>query len=182
MEVLLLKDVYKLGLAGEVKKVAPGYARNFLFPRHMALLATPVAIKQAAGVAAAAAELREKENREKAGIAEKLTALLITFPARASEKGRLFGSITPQMIANAIEKACGEVIDRRTIMASPLRELGEYQVQVRLTASVIPTVIVLVHREGEKPVIAVPTAPAAEMVAEPSAKTAPAEKALTATE
>jgi len=151
MKVLLLKDVFKLGLAGEVKKVADGYARNFLLARGFATPATAGALKQADRVRADGDKLREKENREKSGIADALTGLRLEFPVRASEQGRLYGSVTHQMVADAIESAIGENIDRRSVMAQPLREIGIFEVPIRLTADLVPRVTAVVYPETEDP-------------------------------
>ncbi len=159
MKVLLLKDVFKLGLAGDVKEVADGYARNFLLPLGSATPATAGALKQAERVRAAGDKLRKHENREKAGIADALDGLRLEFPVRASEQGRLYGSITHQMIVYAIEAATGEEIDRRSVMAPPLREIGVFKVPIRLTADLVPSVIAVLYPEGEVPLPKQRTAP-----------------------
>jgi large subunit ribosomal protein L9 len=150
MKVLLLKDVYKLGQAGDVRKVADGYARNFLLPRQLAVLATAGAIKQVEHLRTVAANQRAQENLEKASLAEKLQSVVLTFAMLASEKGKLFGSITHQMIVNALAEKIGENVDRRSVMTSPLRELGEYFVPIRLTADLQPKVRIVVHQPGQK--------------------------------
>lgn len=170
MKVLLLKDVYKLGRAGDVKRVADGYGRNYLIPQGMAVLATPGAIKQSEHIRKSAAEQRALLNKEMDVIAKKLDGLYITFPARASETGKLYGSITTEMVAAALSKKTGVEVARRQIDSQPLRMLGSYKVNVRLTVDLIPHITVIVHREGEAPAVpsgsAVPTeataAPAAE--------------------
>ena len=151
MKVLLLKDVFKLGLAGELKKVADGYARNFLLPLGFATPATAGALKQAERVRAAGDKLRHQENSEKAGIADALNGLRLEFPVRASEQGRLYGSVTHQMVANAIEAAIGEEVDRRSVMVPPIREIGAFEVPIRLTADLVPSVTAVVYPEGEVP-------------------------------
>lgn len=149
MKVLLLKDVYKLGRAGEVKRVADGYGRNFLLPQGLAVLATPGALKQAEHIRTQADAHRAIVNKEMSGIATKLQGIILTFPARASETGKLYGSITTQSIAEALSKKTGVEINRRQIEGQPLRKLGEHTVEVRLTVDLIPTITVIVHREGE---------------------------------
>jgi large subunit ribosomal protein L9 len=149
MKVLLLKDVYKLGRAGEVKRVADGYGRNFLLPQGLAVLATPGALKQAEHIRTQANAQRAVINKEMSGIAEKLQGITLTFPARASETGKLYGSITTQNIAEALSQKTGVEISRRQIEGQPLRKLGEHTVEVRLTVDLIPTINVIVHREGE---------------------------------
>jgi large subunit ribosomal protein L9 len=149
--VLLLKDVYKLGHAGEVKKVADGYGRNYLIPHGLAALASPSALKQAETLRQNAAIARSKLNAELAGVAEKVAALVLTFPMKAGETGKLYGSITVAQIAAKIKEVSGLEIDRRNIGHQPIRELGEHKVPVRLTTDLIPSVRVIVHREGEAP-------------------------------
>ncbi|MBH28071.1 MAG: 50S ribosomal protein L9 [Chloroflexi bacterium] len=149
MKVMLLQDVYNLGRAGDVRQVADGYARNYLLPRAFAVPATVGVQKQAENVRIAGDKRREQENRDKAGTAELLDNLRIEFPVRAGEQGRLYGSVTHQMIADAIEDATGEMIDRRNVIAPPIRELGIVEVPIRLTADLIPSVTVVVYQEGE---------------------------------
>jgi len=151
MKVLLLKDVYKLGRAGDVKRVADGYGRNYLIPHGLAVLATPGALKQAERIRAEADSHREALNREMSAVTEKMAGLVLAFPARASETGKLYGSITSQMIADAISERIGEEISRRSIDTQPLRTLGEHKVHVRLTVDLVPEITVIVHREGESP-------------------------------
>jgi large subunit ribosomal protein L9 len=87
-------------------------------------------------------------------VADKLNGMVLTFPARASETGKLYGSITTQMVAEAISKKIGMEITRRQIDIQPVRNLGEHKTHVRLTVDLIPEVLVIVHREGESPNIA----------------------------
>ncbi len=161
MKVLLLKDVYKLGHAGDVKKVADGYGRNYLMPQGLATLATSSSIKQAETLRQNAAIARAKQNAELAGVADKLNALTLTFAVRASETGKLYGSVTTSQISEEIKRATGLEIERRNIASQPLRALGDFKVPVRLTSDLIPSVKVIVHREGEAPKPAAATAAAA---------------------
>jgi large subunit ribosomal protein L9 len=173
MKVLLLEDVYKLGRAGDVKKVADGYGRNYLIPQGLAVLATPATLKQVEHIRARAAAKRAALNQELSAIAEKLEKLVLTFPARAGETGKLYGSITHQMIAEAINQKLGTTIDRRQVDTQPLRSLGEHKVRIRLTVDLVPEITVLVHREGEAPPMRVVEA-AAETPA-PATETSAAE-------
>lgn len=151
MKVLLLEDVYKLGRAGDVKKVAPGYARNFLMPQGLAVLATPGAVKQAGRIRKQGEVKRARVNEEMGGVAEQLEGTLFTFAARASETGRLYGSINTQMLADAVSEEIGVEVEARQIESQPLREIGKHTVAVRLTVDLIPEIEVIVHREGEPP-------------------------------
>jgi len=175
MRVLLLKDVYKLGHAGDVKKVADGYARNFLIPQRLATLATANAIKQAETLRQNAAIARAKLNNELSGVAEKLNSLIITFSVKAGETGKLYGSVTSAQIADEIKKTSGLDVDRRNVGHQPLRELGEYKVPVRLTTDLIPQVKVIIYREGEALKAAAAPAAPAEAAPEPAAPAAEAE-------
>jgi large subunit ribosomal protein L9 len=160
MKVLLLKDVYKLGRAGDVKRVADGYGRNYLLPQGMAILATPEALKMAERVREKANIQRAIVNQEMDAVAKQITGLTLIFPAKASETGKLYGSITTQMIAEAIKAKADVEIARRQIDSQPLRMLGEYKVPIRLTVDLIPTIDVIVHREGEAYSAPAPTQPA----------------------
>ena len=151
MKVLLLEDVYKLGRAGEVKKVAPGYARNFLMPQGLAVLATPGAMKMAGRIKKQGEVKRAKINQELGGVAEQLGGKRFTFAAKASETRRLYGSINTQMIADAVSEEIGVTVEPRQIESQPLRLLGRHIVAVRLTVDLIPEIEIIVYREGETP-------------------------------
>ncbi len=149
MRVLLLKDVYKLGRAGDVKKVADGYGRNYLFPKGLAVLATPGALKQSDRIRASAETQRTRMNEELGGVAERIAGLTLVFPAKAGETGKLYGSITTAMLAEAIARETGFAADRRQIDSQPIKTLGVHPGRLRLTIDLVPTFTVVVHREGE---------------------------------
>lgn len=151
MKVMLLKDVYKLGRAGDIKKVADGYGRNFLIPQGLAAMATPGVMKQANRIAEAAAKERNRLNEELGELAEQLKGLELAFPMKAGETGKLYGSVTTQMIADAIEEQTGAVIDKRQIESQPIKTIGAHAVSVRLTIDLIPEMEVIAYREGETP-------------------------------
>ena len=151
MKILLLKDVYKLGRAGDVKKVAAGYGRNYLIPQGLAALATPGALKQAEYIREKATTQRDALNKEMSNVAEKMQGLLLSFSAKASETDKLYGSITTHMIAETLSEQLGVEIIRRQIDSQPLRNIGVHNVPVRLTVDLVPEVTVIVYREGESP-------------------------------
>ncbi len=153
MKVLLLKDVYKLGRAGDVKRVADGYGRNFLIPQGLAVLATTSALRQSEQIRVQAATARESLNKELSGVSARLENLVLAFPAKAGETGKLYGSITPQMISDAIKSKSDIELTRRQLDSEPIRTLGTHKIHVRLTVDLVPTVTVVVHREGEAPTI-----------------------------
>ena len=151
MKILLLEDVYKLGRAGDVKKVAPGYARNYLMPLGLAILATPGAVKQAGRIQKQGEIKRAKVNQELGGVAEQLEGKRFTFAAKASETRRLYGSINTQMIADVVSEEIGVTVAPKQIESQPLRMIGRHSVSVRLTVDLIPEIDIIVHREGESP-------------------------------
>lgn len=167
MKVLLIKDVYKLGRAGDVKKVADGYGRNFLLPQGLAVLATAGALAQAESIRTQANTRRAVLNNEMGGIAQILSKLTLAFPMKAGETGKLYGSITSAMISDAIKKKTGIELNRRQMDLEPIRTLGTFKVHARLTIDLIPEITVIVHRENE--VVELPgekEEPAAEAAAE----------------
>lgn len=151
MKVLLLQDVYNLGRAGEVKKVANGYGRNYLIPQGLAVLATAGALVQAEHIQKEADFRRNLLNKEMSVVADKLQGVRLEFPARAGETGKLYGSITTQMLADSLTEKLGLEISKRQIASQPLRLLGMHKVKVRLTIDLIPEFDVVVFREGESP-------------------------------
>lgn len=150
MKVLLLKDVYKLGRAGDVKKVANGYGRNYLIPQGLGELATAKALTKADSIREEAVRERAILNKEMEGVAQQIEGMVLYFAAKAGETGKLYGSITTHMIGERLNKKLGsEVIDHRHIETQPVRTLGEHKAEVRLTMDLIPTVNVIVYREGD---------------------------------
>lgn len=151
MNVLLLEDVYKLGRAGQVKKVPNGFGRNFLIPQGLAVPASENAVLQAERITASADKRRQALNSEMSSVAEKFVGLQLLFPARAGETGKLYGSVTTQDIAQQLSEKTGVQIDKRQIHGQPLRLLGMHKIGVRLTVDVIPQFEAVVYREGESP-------------------------------
>jgi len=149
MKVLLLKDVYKLGRAGDVKRVADGFGRNFLLPQGMALLATEGALKQSEKIRTEATKKRAVLNNEMSSVAEVIKGLTLAFASKAGETGKLYGSITAQDVSDAIKAKAGVEIKRQQIDLQPIRNLGEHKVHIRLTMDLIPEIKVVVYREGE---------------------------------
>ncbi|NLX35692.1 MAG: 50S ribosomal protein L9 [Chloroflexi bacterium] len=149
MQVILIKDVNRLGKAGEVKNVADGYARNYLLARGLAVIATESALKE---FAAREEEQRRQNERERATAqqrAQQLGDIELAFTAKVGESERLYGSITSADIARALEAQLGEPVDRRKVLLSdPIRELGRHKVQVRLHPDVTITVTAIVKPEA----------------------------------
>ena len=149
MKVMLVKDVYKLGRAGDIKKVADGYGRNFLIPQGFAVLATAGALKQAERVRKQAEVRRAELNTELKGLADQIQGVVLNFAAKAGETGKLYGSITTQDVATAISEQTRFEVKKQQIEMQPIRNLGEFTAHVRLTMDLIPEVKIFIHREGE---------------------------------
>jgi large subunit ribosomal protein L9 len=148
MEVLLLSDVDQLGKAGEIRKVSDGYARNYLFPRGWAVLASPGAVKQAERQIQAAKTRKSKALSEAQALAQLLDGITVTFRARAGESDRLYGSITNANIADSLAERIGREVDKRKIdLEEPLKELGMHAVTIRLAPEAEAKVTVVVERE-----------------------------------
>ena len=138
MKVLLIKDVYKLGHAGDVKKVADGYGRNFLLPQGLAVLATAGALTTVEKIRAKAAVTRAALNQEMGGLAEQIEGVELFFTSKAGETGKLYGSITTQMISDELNKKMGTQIERHQVEVEPIRMLGEHIATIRLTIDLNP--------------------------------------------
>lgn len=186
MKVLLLKDVYKLGHAGDIKKVADGYGRNFLLTQGLAVLATPGAMKTIEKIKEKAAVERANLNKEMGGLAEQLSGLELAFTSKAGETGKLYGSITNQMVADEINNRLGTKLDKHMVECEPIRTLGEHTAAIHLTVDLNPKVTVIVSREGDKNAArkdkkeaapAAPVAEAAEVVEAAPAEDSSEEKA-----
>ena len=149
MKVMLVKDVYKLGRAGDIKKVADGYGRNFLIPQGLAVIATAGALKQIEKIRSQAEVRRTEQNSELKGLAGQINGLALSFSAKAGETGKLYGSITTQDVATAITEKTRYEVKKSQIDMQPIRTLGEFNAHVRLTIDLVPEVKIVVHREGE---------------------------------
>ncbi len=145
MKLLFLKDVKGTARAGELKEVADGFARNFLLPKGLAVLATEGAQKNAAVKKQIVQTKKERAKTEAESLAEQLAGVRVTFTAKVGDQHRLYGSITSADIAEEVSKVLGLAVDKRKIMLDePLKHLGEFQVPVRVSASLEPKVTVTI--------------------------------------
>jgi large subunit ribosomal protein L9 len=142
LQVILQQDVPKLGQSGDLVRVRPGFARNYLLPRQLAVPATAAAvhrIEHEKAVAVARAEKAKKDARETAG---KLAGVTVTIAQKAGEDGRLFGSVTTKDIVAAL-KAQGHEVDRRKVqLDAPIKATGTYPIHVTLVSDVAATITV----------------------------------------
>ncbi|MCC7209120.1 MAG: 50S ribosomal protein L9 [Anaerolineae bacterium] len=148
MKVILTDYVYKHGVAGEVVNVADGFARNYLIPRKLAIPATKQNLEHQADLRARAAENRAVVNGRISEAAAKINGVELVFGVKAGTNNKLYGSITSQMIKDALQEKTGVDINRRRISERVIRELGRYDVPVRM-GDISPVVHVLVVREEE---------------------------------
>jgi large subunit ribosomal protein L9 len=149
MKVILLSDVYKHGVAGEVIEVADGFARNWLLPKKLAQKATPGALKQANNLLAQAATRRSALDERLNELGRQIDGVELFFGRRASPTGKLFGSVTTTEIADALNEKTGIDINRRRISQTALREIGTHDVPVRLGSDVSPVLKITIVREEE---------------------------------
>ena len=148
MKVVLREDVKGLGVAGDVKDVADGYARNFLIPRQLAAPATAGALKNVEAQKAAAARRQAQLDAEARALAARLNNTTLTVKARVGGQERLYGSITAADIASALGRELGTSFDRRKLnLEEPIRELGTHTVPVHLARDVTTTLTVRVEAE-----------------------------------
>jgi len=147
MDVILREDVEKLGHRGQMVKVAPGYARNFLLPKRLAVAATDSNKKIVEQERQAALRRDAKEASDASDLGKMLQAVTITISQKAGENDQLFGSVTSKDVAEALD-AQGYKIDRRKIqLPEPIKTLGEFKVPVRLHRDVTVDITVNVVRE-----------------------------------
>lgn len=147
MKIVLLKDVERLGRAGEVVKVANGFARNFLIPRGEALLATDANIAHFESRRRQHEAAAERERKAAEALAKELEKTSLTIQARVGEEDKLFGSVTAQNVADLLKEQ-GHEIDRRKIdLEEPIRTLGVYTIEIRLHPEVRAAVKLWVVKE-----------------------------------
>ena len=149
MEVILIQDIDTLGYKNDIVKVRDGYARNYLIPQHLAVLATPANRKQLAE------NLRQQARKIAQALADAQALAVrleqqpsLTLAVRANEDGKIFGAVTTQMIADALA-AAGFDIDRRIIKVEPVKQLGEAQATARLHRDVTATIRLNITRAEE---------------------------------
>ena len=146
MEAILLKDVRRLGQVGDVKRVADGYARNYLIPRGLAVPVTESARQEVAQRVAAAARQAASEEVQAEAQAADLHDIELVFTAKAGESGRLYGSITNADIAERLSKKIGAEVDKRKVLLeNPIKQVGKSKVEVKLHPNVKIEITVIVE-------------------------------------
>jgi len=140
MEIILLRDIENLGLEGEIKKVKPGYARNFLLPQKMAILATDGNIKSLKRKLEKLSEQRKKRLASASEKKKMLEDLLLEIEANVGERGRLFGSITNTQILDQLVKSGFETIEKRHIKVPHVKEVGIFHAHVKILEGIYANV------------------------------------------
>jgi large subunit ribosomal protein L9 len=148
VEVILLKDVDKVGLRGEVVNVARGYARNFLLPRKLAEEATAARVAEVSKVEERRAQHEAKTFEDAQQVVERLSQVELRFDVSAGPTGTLFGSVTPTNIADELWEKHKIRVDRRKIGVDKIKRIGRYQVPIELFQDVTAEVRTLVVPEG----------------------------------
>ena len=148
VEIVFTKDVPNQARAGELKRVADGFARNYLIPRGLAEVATPEVLKRLHKIKAAGDETRVRNAQAMEELAEALDGVQITVTARVTPTGRYYGSITGSRIADELAASLGRDIDRRLVEdGEPIREPGEYEVVLRFDTDIQATVHIIAEAE-----------------------------------
>ena len=153
MEVVLKEDIENLGHMGDVVKVKDGYARNYLLPRGLVVLADKKSLKALAHEQRMIAQRRERLTKEAQGISETLSKVTLEFAVKVGEEGRLFGSVTNMDIEKALKEKGVDVERRRIVLQDPIKQVGDYEVPIRLRPEVMPSIKVrVVSEDGPEPV------------------------------
>ncbi len=147
MKVILTQTVEKLGKMGEVIDVKDGYARNFLFPKNFAKEATTGNMKGIEGLKKKQAAIEATKLAEAKVAADKISAISMTMTAEAGEEDKLFGSITSEMIATALEAEGVKVDKKDIVLDEPIKKLGSYQVTVKIATEVKASLKVLIVKK-----------------------------------
>lgn len=150
MEVILIENVDGLGNIGEMVKVKPGYARNYLLPQQFAVEANPRNVKEFEHQKREAQRKLEKRTQAAELIKNKIEALACVVSHKASEEGKLFGSVTNMELAEKLVAAGVEIDRKKIVLAEPIKALGVHEVPVKLDAGVVATLKVTVEASSEE--------------------------------
>ncbi|RKZ08843.1 50S ribosomal protein L9 [Candidatus Fermentibacteria bacterium] len=150
MKVLLIKSVEDLGLGGDVVDVANGYARNYLFPRNLAVKATSSAIKSSESYRSKALEEQTRISNESQQLADKLRDFAVEIKAAADENGHLYGSVNERHISDIINEAGFDIDIEQVLLSEHLKAIGEFPVTVKIYGDIRTEIVVRILREEEE--------------------------------
>lgn len=152
MRVVFLEDVMGVAQGGDVKEVKNGFARNYLIPQNLAVPATHNALKRIERLTKESDVVRLKTLTDMKVLAEEIDGTQVNVEMKAGANGRLYGSVTNAVVSDRLSEITEREIDRKTVlMSEPLRELGTFDVKLRLHPEVEATISVLVYAEGTEP-------------------------------
>lgn len=146
MKIVLQKDVKNVGKVGDIVNVAIGYARNFLFPRKLAVIAIEKNVKAWEHVKQVAAQKKKKALAERKTLLEKISGVTLTFKMASSDKEKIFGSVTAHDISIELEKK-GFSVDRRDLQMEPIKILGQHKVKISYGPEMTAEITVVVEKE-----------------------------------
>lgn len=147
IKVLLKNDVPSLGAGGEVVRVRPGFARNFLLPRGLAVPATAGNLARIDDLKRQAATQTKQELEQATALAAQLGGLSVTIERAVGDEGKMYGSVTPKDVEDAFAKAGTKIDRRKLVLKDPIKELGTFEVPIKLHASVTATLKVTVAKK-----------------------------------
>ena len=148
VKVLLETDVENLGTGGEVVRVRSGFARNYLLPRGLAVVATAGSLKRVDELKKAAADRKQAEIAAAEEVAKKVSSVKVTLERAVGEEGKMYGSVTTRDIEEAFQKAGVTIDKRKIVLADPIKELGSFEVPLKLAAGVEAKLKVEVAKKG----------------------------------
>ena len=151
MRVLFLEDVINVANAGEIKEVKNGFARNYLLPKNLATIATAEQMKRIAKLQRTAEERRVRETGDKQALARILEGTTLEIPGKVGPTGRFYGAISVTRILEELEGATGQKVARRMVeLSEPIREPGNYNINLRLHQNVAAEITVVAQAEGQE--------------------------------
>lgn len=147
MKVILTENVDSMGQIGDLVNVAPGYARNFLLPKGLAMEATGKNVRELEHKKRLLAQKREKMLQEMRSLAEKLSAATITLRRKVAEDDKLYGSVSTVDIAKALEEQGFDLPKKAILMEQPIKQIGEFTVAIRVAAQISANVRLVIEKE-----------------------------------
>ncbi|MFA7142058.1 MAG: 50S ribosomal protein L9 [Candidatus Paceibacterota bacterium] len=149
MLVILLENIDKLGNKGEVKNVKDGFARNFLFPRNLAVKATPELLKKAEEDKAKQEEKQKQKEKLALELAKKIEGKRFVIKAKAGDEGQLFSAISSSKIADKIKENGFEVDSKQLILKEAIKKIGDYKIEIKFKKDLKSTINVIIDKEGK---------------------------------
>ncbi len=147
MKIILNKDMENLGLAGDVKVVADGYARNYLLPRKLAIIATPYNLKKITAIQEKAVEVRNERINNLKNIAAKIEGTELSFTRKVDSNDKMYGSISEVDIYNELIKLGFDVKKSNIVLEKHIKELGEFNVEINFAPEIKANIKILVGKE-----------------------------------